>query len=477
MDDCLRVEQHHADALALVAPPRRASARNLLHYVALRQHDLRELQDQLAELGLSSLGRLEAHVLATLTAVHAALSALCGLPAEQSPSPPLTMREGARLLESHAGELFGERRNRATRIMVTMPSEAASDPSIIRSLLEAGMDVLRINTAHDDPDAWERMIEHLRRAQRECDRPCRVLVDLAGPKARTCGGFGVARVAVGDVLILSSDASGPTDAVRDESGTVIAPASVGVSPEEVINDPGVGAPVWFDDGKIGAVVTAKAPGRLELKITAARGGAARLRGEKGINLPGTPLQVQAITPSDRAAIPFAASHADMVGFSFVRTVEDVQSLIALLREHDAERLAIILKIETRQAFESLPQLLLGAMRSPPVGVMLARGDLGVELGFERLAEVQEEILWLSEAAHVPVIWATQVLDSLARKGLPSRAEVTDAAMSGRAECVMLNKGPMVVQAVRFLDDVLRRMSGHQCKKTPVLRPLGVARGF
>ena len=109
--------------------------------------------------------------------------------------------------------------------------------------------------------------------------------------------------------------------------------------------------------------------------------------------------------------------------------------------------------------------------------MIARGDLAVECGFERLAEVQEEILWLCEAAHVPVIWATQVLETLAKQGLPSRAEVTDAAMAHRAECVMLNKGPYVVQAVQALDDILRRMHGHQAKKTPMLRELGLVSSF
>ena len=135
---------------------------------------------------------------------------------------------------------------------------------------------------------------------------------------------------------------------------------------------------------------------------------------------------------------------------------------------------IVLKIETRTAFERLLNLLVTALRSPPVGVMVARGDLAVEMGFEWLAEVQEQILWLCEAAHVPVIWATQVLESLAKKGLPSRAEVTDAAMSGRAECVMLNKGPHVLDAVRFLDNVMTRMQSHQAKKRAVLRKLSVS---
>jgi pyruvate kinase len=119
-------------------------------------------------------------------------------------------------------------------------------------------------------------------------------------------------------------------------------------------------------------------------------------------------------------------------------------------------------------------MLLTAMRRPPIGVMVARGDMGVELGFERLAEVQEEILWICEAAHVPVIWATQVLESLAKKGLPSRAEVTDAAMGGRAECVMLNKGPHMLHTVEFLGDILMRMEQHQVKKLSMFRRLRVS---
>jgi len=114
------------------------------------------------------------------------------------------------------------------------------------------------------------------------------------------------------------------------------------------------------------------------------------------------------------------------------------------------------------------------MRSPPVGVMVARGDLAVEVGYDRLAEVQEEILWLCEAAPMPVVWAIQVLESLAKRGQASRAEVTDAAMSGRAECVMLNKGPYVVEAVRFLDNVLHGMKLHQEKTRSLLRRLSVS---
>jgi pyruvate kinase len=100
---------------------------------------------------------------------------------------------------------------------------------------------------------------------------------------------------------------------------------------------------------------------------------------------------------------------------------------------------VILKLETREALRNLPDILLEALRHDPVGLMIARGDLAVELSFERLAEMQEELLWFGEACHLPVVWATQVLDTLAHTGIPTRAEVTDAAMAMRAECVMLER--------------------------------------
>jgi pyruvate kinase len=134
-------------------------------------------------------------------------------------------------------------------------------------------------------------------------------------------------------------------------------------------------------------------------------------------------------------------------------------------------LSLILKIETALAVRNLPDLLVHAAWQQPTGIMIARGDLAVAIGFARMAEMQEEILWIGEAAHVPVIWATQVLEHLIKKGIPSRGEMTDAAMAARAECVMLNKGPYLFEAIDALDQLLERMDVHQHKKTPQLRRL------
>jgi pyruvate kinase len=231
------------------------------------------------------------------------------------------------------------------------------------------------------------------------------------------------------------------------------------------------ARVWFDDGKIGAQVIAVEGREAELEATSASAAGSRLRSEKGINVPDTDLHLSALSKEDLAPLPFVASHADLVDMSFVQRPADVYRLQGELRRLRADRVGVVLKIETVKAFARLPSLLLAAMANPTAAVMIARGDLAVECGWERLAEVQEEILWLAEAAHLPVIWATQVLDQLARTGLPSRAEISDAAMSGRAECVMLNKGPHIGEAVSSLDDILRRMSAHQEKKASLLRGL------
>ena len=162
----------------------------------------------------------------------------------------------------------------------------------------------------------------------------------------------------------------------------------------------------------------------------------------------------------------------MLGLSFVSTRADVRAVADVLARSGGDHLGLILKIETRAGFDALPALLTEALaRKAPCGVMIARGDLAIEVGWERMAEVQEEILWLCESAHVPVVWATQVLDTLARTGIASRAEITDAASGARAECVMLNKGPMIVAAIATLDDILARMASHRHKKTSLLRRL------
>jgi pyruvate kinase len=263
-------------------------------------------------------------------------------------------------------------------------------------------------------------------------------------------------------------------ATRDDRGQVVEPACIACTLPEALTRVAAGHRVLFDDGKLEGVVEHVEHGDVHVRIRRTPPGGGKLRAEKGINLPDSELPVPSLTAEDHAHLGFVARHADLVGLSFVRRPEDVRTLHEALRALGRSDIGVVLKIETRAGFEALPRILLEAMRRPPVAVMIARGDLAVEMGFERLAEVQEEILWLCEAAHVPVIWATQVLEGMATKGSPSRAEVSDAVMSGRAECVMLNKGPYIVETVHFLNNILERMDAHQSKKRSMLRRLSIS---
>ena len=457
---------------------RDASARNLLQYLALRGRDLRDLQDRLAALGLSSLGGSEGHVEASVTAVLDALSAIAGRPVESlSRSEPIGISRSRDVLAARTAALLGAiPRRRPTRIMVTMPSEAATDAGLVREMLVAGMDCMRINCAHDSAPAWHAMRDNLRLAEDETRRTARLLVDLPGPKLRT-GPLAAQttsdrkgdylRLRIGDRLLLTraDDVAGP------EQGEGL-PAQIGCSLPEAFAATRRGHHVWLDDGKLGGVVEAVDRDSIELRITSAGPKGAKLRAGKGVNLPDATLEIDLLGSHSTDALCFAAECADIVGLSFVSRAREVQRVNEYLDQHGRPEIGMILKIETRRAFEHLPGMLLAALGCQrPAGVMIARGDLAVECGYERLAEVQEEILWLCQAAHVPVIWATQVLDQLAKTGRPSRAEITDAAMGQHAECVMLNKGPRIVEAISVLDDILRRMDRHHHKQRSLLPQL------
>jgi pyruvate kinase len=457
---------------------RDASARNLLQYMALRRHDLRELQPALVDLGLSSLGRSEGHVLASVDAVIHALDALSRCPPSESSSDrPISVGRSTEVLARRTGALLGTPPpGRPTRIMVTMPSEAAHDPTVVRELLLAGMDCMRVNCAHDSPRDWQAMVDGLRSAERETGRSARVEVDLPGPKLRT-GRIGpkADRDAKGDYLRLCVDDR--LELTRDPPASTAKAGfpRIECSLPEAFGAVRDGDCVWLDDGKLGGLVESAGAQSIVVRITDAAPSGSKLREGKGINLPDTELDIDLLGAHSEEALRFAVAQADIVALSFVSRASEIKRIHERLDACDRPQVGIVLKIETQRAFEQLPGLLLAALAGGrPAGVMIARGDLAVECGYERLAEVQEEILWLCEAAHVPVIWATEVLDRLARTGRPTRAEITDAAMSSRAECVMLNKGPQIVRAIAVLDNILRRMGENQTKKRALMRRLGEA---
>jgi pyruvate kinase len=466
---------------AITRPGFSTSARNLACYLALRRHELPSLQLALMRWGLSSLGRCESHVLATLDAVIATLGAMCGRdPGTLPPYPDdEAVFNGTQVIAREAEALFGGiKALRRTRILVTLPTEASDDLPWMQALVHVGVDCVRVNCAHDTSEVWSGMLRTLRVAEREFGsrEPIHVLMDLGGPKVRTVRPKKDDKdvYQVGDKLLLTA-ASNLEQASHHNHGKHKGGLPVvGCTLPQALDRLSAGERVYIDDGLIGSRALERVADGVVLQITHAPSLGHRIHSDKGLNFPDTDFEVASLTEKDRSDLAFVAQHADMIGYSFVQTEADIAALL----EEIAERVpsnrkppALVLKIETKLAVRNLPELIVHAAGKVPTAVMIARGDLAIELGFQRVAEMQEEILWLCEAAHVPVIWATQVLERLAKEGLPTRAELTDAAMANRAECVMLNKGPHILDAIRMLDDVLARMEGHQHKKTPQLRVL------
>lgn len=455
--------------IAQVHPHQKRSATNLIHYLALRREDLRPLQDDLHDAGLSSLASSESHILRQVQAVLLRLGVK--IPKKDISGSDATA--GTQLLHRRANELFGHKEYPGIpHLMVTFDTPLAGDFATVKALVNAGMNIARINCAHDGPDVWQRMADNVRKAENATGRTCKIYLDLAGPKIRTQllgkgRRKGRLKLEEQEVFYLAE-----THARFNKKDKVL-----GCSLPGVVKDLRAGNRVLFDDGLFEARV--ETPGRQiatlrMMRISAAR---PRLKPEKGINFPDTALSVRCLTDYDRSVLPFAQEHADLLGFSFVRSAADVADLQALLRKKGGHRLPIVLKIETAEAVQNLPALLLQGMAEPAFGVMIARGDLAVEIGFERLSEIQEEILWLCEAAHVPVVWATQVLETLNKSGIATRSELSDAVRAAQAECVMLNKGKHLLTVLATLRDILHRSGGHHLKKRYVFRPLKIAKRF
>jgi len=341
------------------------------------------------------------------------------------------------------------------------------------------MKIARINLGHGDVAIWKKMVENIQSVEKETTQKIQIYIDLSGPKLRTSkiahkdkNGKIIDKIniKVGDKIFLAKASDYKNKPIFKKSKKVVE-----VILEQVVDETQIGDFLLFDDGMIKTTVIEKNDHYLVLKITECY--KTKLGSFKGINLPNTKLSLPALTDQDLELLPFACKYADIIGYSFVRNSEDVRKLYEALQKNNANNIGVVFKIENKEAFENLPDILLKGMERNKIGVMIARGDLAVEIGFERISEVQNEILWLCEAAHIPVIWATQVLDNLAKTGIPTRAEISDAALSVKAECVMLNKGPFILEAINVLKNILTRMEEHSFKKKDELRALNIAKHF
>ncbi|KAM7463699.1 hypothetical protein LguiA_031820 [Lonicera macranthoides] len=595
----LAMEQWNASRLKLSHRNYLVSSTNLIHYLALKSLDVEQLREDLSSIGLLNLETINPYVLASLSAGISMLENLkfnsntkdC---VEVIPTTKTlkkkdlttnTMRERA---SSNREILLGTLQDeRTTHIMVTVGQEVTESETLIDDLLKNGTTVIRINCAHGNPSIWSEIIRRVKRSSQMLEKPCRILMDLAGPKLRTdkmkdgpcvaklspkknasgnvifpaqvwlapqgsgpppahlCadqvlyvdgqeflnkvevgdtvrfsdargkqrvlkiskkfpifGGIGFmaectktayvesgtglyvkrnkrkssigfvvdvppverfVRLKVGDLLSISRDSS------NEQEESACGTHRVSCSSGYLFDSVKPGEPIAFDDGKIWGVIKGTSISEIIVSITHADPRGTKLGSEKSINIPESNIRYDGLTSKDLVDLDFVATHADMVGMSFVRDVRDIIVLHQEFQKRKLSKLGVVLKIETKGGFMKLPLILLEVMKcSNPLGVMIARGDLAVECGWEKLADVQEEILSICSAAHVPVIWATQVLESMAKTGVPTRAEITDVANGRRASCIMLNKGRHIVEAVSTLDTILRTSS---TKVKAELKPL------
>jgi pyruvate kinase len=543
---------------------------NMHHYLKLRQKDNVELQDELTKMGLSSLGRSQAHILRSLDLIVELLSKCQSREYEQS-QQILTIDEAEELMAKRAAMFGGEpkpKKRAETKIMLTLPSDAAKNPAMIEEFANAGVGIFRINTAHDGSLEWGIMAAKIAELNQNLhpQNKLKVYVDLAGPKIRTgkirkvkaelklepqkkiyithkndnnefvkvpsdaynlevdgdfykkakkekeltiytwnekpktmevlfCEkGFIVCelskkvkvndqsticiakkkkmleskilnlpeqteeiRLFEDDLLFLSLEEIEGHSKITDETGKVLKPAAIFCTQKEFVKDAKVGNKVFVDDGKIGLQVLEKKPDGLLCKVINVKLKGETLKEEKGINFPDSTTLVDAITKEDEKNLDSVVEFADILGVSFAQSERDIIALKDLLKIKNKEHIAIVAKIETKLAVKNLPSILEALMYHENSAIMIARGDLAIEVEFENMSYLQEEILDLCEAAHTPVIFATQVLENQMKNNLPSRAEITDAAFAQRADCVMLNKGQFALNTIKKLEFILARM--------------------
>ncbi len=327
----------------------------------------------------------------------------------------------------------------ATKIVATL-GPASADAETLRAMIAAGLDVARVNFSHADHDTAREWVARLRALAAEAGRPLAILGDLQGPKVRL----------------------GPLDAPLDLAAgarltLAVAPGHAG--PDVVSCDypglPGavaVGGRVYLRDGTLELEVTATGAAGIDTRVL--RGG--RLSGHDGVNLPGAHVDLPALSAQDRDDLRFAAEQGmDYVALSFVRRPQDVRDARAVLDELGMDA-GLIAKIETRRALETLDGVLDAAD-----GVMVARGDLAVEVGPELVPVWQRRIIAAARRRLIPAIVATEMLESMRERATPTRAEASDVAHAvwDGADAVMLSAESAVgrhpVEAVAMMDRILR----------------------
>jgi pyruvate kinase len=343
---------------------------------------------------------------------------------------------------------------RRAKIVCTL-GPAVSSPERIRELVDAGMDVARLNLSHGEYSDHEKIYEEIRRASDETGHAVGILVDLQGPKIRT------GRFSGGPVELVNGAEF--TITTREVDGSV---TEVGTTYKGLPGDVNPGDSLLIDDGKVALQATEVTDTDVRCVVTV--GGT--VSNNKGINLPGVAVSVPALSEKDKDDLRWALGlRADMIALSFVRSAKDLDDVYEVMDEVGV-RLPVIAKIEKPQAVENLEEII-----EAFDGVMVARGDLGVELPLEEVPIVQKEAIEIARRNAKPVIVATQVLESMIDSPRPTRAEASDAANAvlDGADALMLSGetsvGAYPIVAVQTMARIIESTEEHGLER---IRPLG-----
>jgi pyruvate kinase len=326
-----------------------------------------------------------------------------------------------------------------TKIVATI-GPASRTPQVLRQLIDAGVDVFRLNFSHGTHEEHSAVLADIRRISAEMDHQVAVLQDLCGPKIRL-------EPIPGDILECRLN-----DEFTLVAGVPANARELACSYRELPDDLTAGETVLFADGTVGMTVVETAPGRARLRVTLP----GRVRSRQGLNLPHTELAVSSLTEKDLRDLDWTAQHAgdvDFVALSFVRSADDVARLRVEL-EARACTADIVVKIEKPQAVQQLEAIVAAAD-----AVMVARGDMGVEMDVQRVPEIQKRIIAACNRTHRPVITATQMLNSMEQSSRPTRAEASDVfnAVLDGTDAVMLSGesaiGQFPVEAVTMMREI------------------------
>ncbi|HEX6214624.1 MAG TPA: pyruvate kinase [Vicinamibacterales bacterium] len=330
---------------------------------------------------------------------------------------------------------------RHTKIVATL-GPASRERQVLDALITAGVDIFRLNFSHGTQSDHAATFHEVREAARRADRHVAVLQDLSGPKIRTGRLEGGRPIPLkrGDPLIV---------AIGDEIG---GPGRIFTTYGELALKVSKGDHLLLDDGKVELLVESAAPAEIQTRVI--DGG--ELGEHKGINAPRVPLRSD-MTEKDRRDLSFGlALGVDMVALSFVQSADDITRVRSLMVAEGRPKVPLVAKLERPEAIERLAEIV-----EASDAVMVARGDLGLEIPLERVPRVQKDILRQARARGVPVIVATQVLESMRTEPRPTRAEASDAAnaVDGGADAIMLSgetaTGFYPVRSVEVLDAIIR----------------------